>query len=225
MKNLEIFLFTLFAFIAFTACETEAEKQARIFQQEANKIILTKEEFEMVKKTGKPSRDVMPLDESHEIVADDKVAGHKACESLSLDDLVALYRIGKKRDWLVEHNFDPLIHVKIASGRRDIKYEDVASYHNINYGKCYYSNGVRKKRFGLNVTHERNKQLRYTTVFEDNIEQIKTDLKNKGAKKLADGSYEYEGIPIYFTKDKGFKPLNTRTAYVVNFKSTPFKSN
>ena len=48
MKNLGILLFSLFAFIALTSCETEAEKQARIYQQEANKIIFTKEELSLI---------------------------------------------------------------------------------------------------------------------------------------------------------------------------------
>ncbi len=216
MKKIGIILITIFALGSFTSCETEEEKAMKKLQEEARKIVLSQEEFATFKEYSKNSYNTISIDES-KIVEDDKVEGDQACEQLTLDDLLELYHIGKKRDWLLEHGFEINYYLGLFQNKK-MKYEDIKNSHFIGYGRCYYKNAVRKRRIGLRLTHIRHQKVEYQTTFKSNSEEIEVELKSKGAKELEDGSYVYEGIPIYFDERKGNK--GDLLTYLVVFNST-----
>lgn len=224
MKNIGIFLITLFACIVFTSCETEAEKQARIKQQEANKIILSQEEFATLKEleSNRGLYGNIPIDKSR-VVPESEVGGNPACEPLSLDELLELYDTGKKRDWLLEHGFEVNYYIKMKQGKVK-EYNQMTPSDFIGYGRCYYEDNALHRRVGLRVTHVRHQQIDYWTTFEDNFNQIEEELKAKGVEEgnnpAVDRRYIYKGIPIEFDVKKGSSKLNTPNIYKVKFKST-----
>ena len=225
MNNLGILLFSLFAFMTFTSCETEAEKAARIRQQEADKIIVTEDEFNTLKEYAKSGSGTIKIGEA-KVVSGDNVEGNKACEPLTLDDLLELYNIGKKRDWLVEHDFEVNYCFAIQQ-KRKTEYDDMRPSMYIGYGRCHYADAARKRRVGLRLTHVKNQQVDYETTFKDNFEKIVSDLVSKGAegspvkavswnKNNMEGNYEYQGIPIELSYDIRKDPI----IYKIEFKST-----
>lgn len=225
MKNLGIFLFTVFAFITFISCETEAEKEARIRQQEADKIILTEDEFNTLKEYAKSGTGTIKIGEE-KVISEENVEGNKACQPISLDDLLELYLIGKKRDWLVEHDFKVNYSYAIQK-KKSMEYREIRPSMYIGYGKCHYTNAARKRRVGLRLTHVKQMQVDYETTFKDNFEKIVADLASKGAegtpvkatsynKNNMEGYYKYQGIPIELSYDIRDNPI----IYKVTFKST-----
>lgn len=200
-----------------SSCETEAEKQARIRQQEANKIVLTQEEFATLKEYSKQRHNVVEIGESR-VISDDKVGGNQACEPLALDDLLELYHIGKKRDWLVDHEFEVNYFFALQQ-QNEMKYEDVKADHFIGYGRCYYKDAIRARRVGLRVTHKRHQAVYYQTTFKDNFDQMKSELESKGAEKLSGNFYKYGEVPIEFREDVGGR-RDEPILYEVVLKST-----
>ena len=79
----------------------------RELQEEAAKIILTEEEFNFLKPLAIRPGSQPPVPKEN-IVDDAEVASHMDCQPLSLNDLLIMFRTGKKRDLIVETGFIPV---------------------------------------------------------------------------------------------------------------------
>lgn len=217
MTRILTFFFIAACFTLTTSCETEAEKEAR-------QIILTQEEAEAVKtRTASSGRYSKPaLADGDEAIEDQAVASHEDCKPMSLNELLVMFRTGKKRDLLEDKNFMPTFSYAFAKNKNKTQ---AFSTDKITYGRCFYGDTYDTPRHKIVVTHTPYDYLWYWTTEKDVFDALIKEVVDAGATTIRDTAdgyvkkfYSLHGGEIEFSYRIKPEPGDERKEYEVEIR-------
>lgn len=174
IRFLTVLYISLISLVTYSCSDTNDTKSS----------FITREEFELAKNIREYNRRAMePLsDKIVNAISDEEARDHAECKSLTVENIVEMFKMRSKKDELMTQGFIICNH---DTGIND-NYEDVIRSTTITYCKCRYNDLKNKNKETLEYRHivrvkgEAETQIEYLLNNPTQVSELRKELLSKG---------------------------------------------